>query len=431
LNLTMSVCAKPSPWYAWRRCCCRLRRCTCPLWAGLCSLAAIFVIRKAISSLHGCEMLEHASIWPAQMTMHREWFWSMVHWAGARNVFTVFRWLMPGYSKTHVAALPHGPNTNRRCALTLDDAVGQNSTKFELLLDILDEHTVPATIFIISDAHSQNITGRKLIRRASSAGHELGNHGVLSAPMIHLSKEEFNHSISEWEEFMRSVLQDWPSHKNDMKWFRPPQGLMNSRMEGILEARGYRTVLGDVYSDDAVIYDAKFHKDIITSSTCDGSVLILHLPTGHTSDQTFEILHSTIPSLKGRGFTFVRLTELFAQESHDNAHMCGQCTICTAVLVLMPVMVLVTVVCCVCRRCRLQTQHCLSWRRTEDAHSHPHAGAVTVAVAAEGASMDDVNATENMEKQEGCPSAPQESRAQKVLAEEENCAHGKHSVVSL
>jgi len=133
---------------------------------------------------------------------------------------------------------------------------------------------------------------------------------------------------------MRSVLQDWPSHKNDMKWFRPPQGLMNSRMEGILEARGYRTVLGDVYSDDAVIYDAKFHKDIITSSTCDGSVLILHLPTGHTSDQTFEILHSTIPSLKGRGFTFVRLTELFAQESHDNAHMCGQCTICTAVLVL-------------------------------------------------------------------------------------------------
>jgi len=403
----LHLMAEPSPCYALRRCCCRLRRCTCPLWVGVCTFAAIFAIRKANSSWHGCGMLEHASIWPAQMTMLREWFWSMIHWAGARNVFTVLRWFLPGYSKVHFAALPHQPNTNRRCALTIDDAVGSNSTKFELLLDILDGHDVLATFFVISDAHSHNITGRELIRRASSSGHELGNHGVSTALMTNQSKEEFHHSISEWEKFMRSVLQDWPSQSKDVKWFRPPKGLMNSIMEGVLEARGYRAVLGDVYSDDALIDDAKFHSDIVTSSTCDGSILLLHV-----SDQTFEILHSTIPALKGRGFTFVRLSELFAQESHDNTSMCGQCTICIAVLVLVLVMVLVTVVCHVCRCCRLRILYRLSRRRKADAHSHPHAGAVTgrLPMCKHG----QCECTRENGKQEGYPSALQESCTQKV-----------------
>merc|ERR1711963_154629 len=79
--------------------------------------------------------------------------------------------------------------------------------------------------------------------------------------------------------------------------------------------------------------DPVYHSRIIKSATCDGSIIVIHVPTFEHTMQTFEILRESVPALHSRGFTFVPLSDLVASESKDS-DPCGVCPLCVVLLVL-------------------------------------------------------------------------------------------------
>ena len=76
-----------------------------------------------------------------------------------------------------IFTLPEKKKDPPRICLTIDDVPHKNVTN--LILDLLYEHQVKATFFMISDYGRQN---PDLVQRIVQEGHELGNHGKIRLP---------------------------------------------------------------------------------------------------------------------------------------------------------------------------------------------------------------------------------------------------------
>jgi len=252
--------------------------------------------------------------------------WTAMHWIGLRNLGLLLAWI-PGYDIVRWGA--NGGVNGPRVALTFDDAVGKNSTGMASLLNLLDDHKVPATFFVIANEWTFGQGRPEILAEVSRRGHEIGNHGVEDAAMYAMDAEQVDEALTVWEDKVLPVVHGW--YDSDRKWFRPPQGLMSGAMADVLPRRGYSVVLGDVYSDDYLIQDTEYHARVIKGVTMDGSVIILHCPDRPMRMHTLDILREVIPFLHGRGFQFVRLSELFrGAPQHDEVKR--TCIPCLAVM---------------------------------------------------------------------------------------------------
>lgn len=286
----------------------------------------------AASDGEGCARLP----WPVRPINGgaAEFGWVVLHWLGTRNLLAAVARLFPSYASIFIAAAPRA-EAGWRLALTIDDVLNDNTTGFIDLLALLERHTVPATFFVITNDRllpgTEDAAQRlDLLRRASIAGHEIGNHGLKDSLMSGMDRGMFAAAIAEWERRIRLAVPTWPatwhgngttlqadgatelSNATPSKWFRPPRCVMSPAMVDVLGELGYRVVLGDVYADDWLIGDPPFHERILEGASCDGSVIVLHVPDRPARMQTLEILETSLPRLKARGYTFVRLTDLFA-----------------------------------------------------------------------------------------------------------------------
>jgi len=254
--------------------------------------------------------------------------WTAMHWIGLRNLGLLLAWCVPGYDSVRWGANTRvdGP----KVALTFDDAVGKNSTGIASLLNLLDDHKVPATFFVIANEWTFGQGRPDILAELSRRGHEIGNHGVEDAAMSSMDADQVDKALTVWEDQVLPVVHGW--HDSSFKWFRPPQGMMSGDMAKVLRRRGYSVALGDVYSDDYLLQDTEYHVRVIKGVTTDGSVIILHVPDRPMRMHTLDILREVIPFLHGRGFSFVRLSELFHGDAqHDEAQ--NTCMPCLADMV--------------------------------------------------------------------------------------------------
>jgi len=308
---------------------CLGRRCRCCRRWFCISFVLLFVpgfLRLIYSDVHGCGMMGKSVTLAAPQAP--SWPWFVTHWIGMRNVAVPIQLFIPGYSQALYWARPL--EYGRHCALTIDDFVGPNFYEAERLLDLLRRLNVSATFFVTADKFTTSDQGRQLLRRAFAEGHEIGNHGVIDAPMWMMSRDDVDEAITSWEKAMRSILPRWPAHDADRKWFRPPIGLMSPILSSVLEERGYHIAIADIWSDDTGVDNANFHTRVIESATCDGSIIVLHTPSFPSRLQTLEIINRSVPLLRKRGLAFLRLTDLFAGGSNDQGPGCVNCTYCTA-----------------------------------------------------------------------------------------------------
>jgi peptidoglycan/xylan/chitin deacetylase (PgdA/CDA1 family) len=115
--------------------------------------------------------------------------------------------------------------------LTIDDS----PTDFtEEILDVLKDHNVRATFFVISSL----IEGRQdVMDRIIAEGHEIANHLKYDEPSWLLSTQVFESQLLEWEEIVKPwILTGQEAHY--CKWFRPGQGVLTSSMTAILKKHG-------------------------------------------------------------------------------------------------------------------------------------------------------------------------------------------------
>ncbi len=141
----------------------------------------------------------------------------------------------------HPAAQLFGPTIRRvpescggrAVALTFDD--GPNPTVTPRLLDLLDEHGVRATFFLIG-RFVRACPG--LAREVAARGHSIGNHTDTHPNLIWLSRPRI---AEELQRCHQAIAQSTGSSAT--RWLRPPFGYRGPQLNAVVRLQGYRGVV--------------------------------------------------------------------------------------------------------------------------------------------------------------------------------------------
>lgn len=181
-------------------------------------------------------------------------------------------------------------------ALTFDDGP---SIFTERLLDMLSEHDVKATFFILgSNARIQSET----VSRAFAEGHEIGNHTwdhpLLTEPG--LSDEYIRQQVQWTDDIITQIIGEPSRH------LRPPYGAYNDHVLAIAD------IPFIIWSIDPLDWRDR-DAEIVAARIVDappGAIILAH----DIHETTVDAVPAIIVALKERGINFVTVTKLFAPQ---------------------------------------------------------------------------------------------------------------------
>lgn len=172
-------------------------------------------------------------------------------------------------SQLYGRTLTHGSDPGLM-ALTYDD--GPNDPHTQHLLDVLAEHQVKATFFLIGKYVRQR---PDLVRAIHSAGHVIGNHTESHPNLIFTSPRRVKNEL----ESCSKALQDATGEATS--WFRPPFGGRRPDVLRIARRLGLEPVMWSVTgydwsakSSEAIVN--KVTKQVEARSRKQGEIVLLH-----------------------------------------------------------------------------------------------------------------------------------------------------------
>lgn len=195
-----------------------------------------------------------------------------------------------------------GDTSKQELVLTFDAGYENGCT--EQILDILKQHNVTATFFLVGNYLEQN---PDLVRRMVAEGHTVGNHTYHHRDMSKITDpEEFRRELTAVEELYRNITgEELP------KYYRPPEGVYSAENLEMAQQMGYRTVFWSLaYADwnnqAQPTKEEAFSK--LIPRVHNGAVVLLH----STSKTNAAILDELLTRWKELGYSFVSLDTLFA-----------------------------------------------------------------------------------------------------------------------
>ena len=211
------------------------------------------------------------------------------------------RFLLRELAERHPDVFFFAETDRRVLALTIDDAPHPDLTP--RILDVLAEHGVPATFFVLG----QNIAGNEeLIARMKDAGHELGNHLSRDEASIMLSDEEFAQQLLKVEQMIGPL--------GETKWCRPGSGWFSPDMVQVAHDLGYRCCLGSIYPFDNKLRRPGWIRRTVMDRVFPGAIIVLH-EGGEQRDYIVPLLAELIPDLQAAGYDFLTLSGIQALDA--------------------------------------------------------------------------------------------------------------------
>lgn len=187
-------------------------------------------------------------------------------------------------------------------ALTFDD--GGPAWRVNEILDVLKEAGVRSTFFLLGEWVRANPDE---VRRMAAEGHEIANHSYSHPRFSWLDAAAMREEILAAGEAVREV-----TGREGARFFRPPYGVYNGTLTGLLSELGYRAlVMWDVDSRDWSGLDGATISRQVAGDAAAGSVVLFHLHGAHTA----EALREVIPALRARGYGLTTLGALFGDGS--------------------------------------------------------------------------------------------------------------------
>lgn len=178
-------------------------------------------------------------------------------------------------------------------ALTFDD--GPNPRFTPQILDILYEHQVPATFFLVG----QQMEGQGwLVRKIAASGHEIGNHTNSHPDLTTLEEPQILEEIQKTQDKLREILPDYT-----MKFLRPPYGRQN---ETVCQSSPLPLILWNVDSGDWEEPQAEAIYAAVMENIQDGDIVVFH----DDNPETVKALKQILPALKARGYQFATVSAL-------------------------------------------------------------------------------------------------------------------------
>ena len=191
------------------------------------------------------------------------------------------------------------------CALTFDAAWGNEDT--QQLIDILGEHNIQATFFVVGewvDKYPESV------KALSDAGHEVMNHSSTHPHMTELSTDQMQQEVQACNEKIAAVTGKTPI------LFRPPFGDYNDQVVSTLRGMKMYTIQWDV---DSLDWKNPAPSDIVSrvcSKAQNGSIILFH----NAAVNTPAALPDVIDGLIEQGFSFVPVSKLIYKDSYTMDH---------------------------------------------------------------------------------------------------------------
>ena len=184
-------------------------------------------------------------------------------------------------------------------ALTFDD--GPNTVITPQVLDLLEEHGIVASFFLIA----QNITpeSAEVVRRARTMGCDIENHSVTHGFMNQMSAEQIRDEVRTCTEKIVEITGEAP------KFFRPPFIAVSREMYELIDLT---FICGMGCEDWVPTVTAEERAERVLANAADGQIVLLH--DMQWNQNTVEALKTIIPELKKRGYDFVTVSQVFEQK---------------------------------------------------------------------------------------------------------------------
>lgn len=194
---------------------------------------------------------------------------------------------------------------DRVCALTFDAAWGNEDT--QQLIDILGEHNIQATFFVVGewvDKYPESV------KALSDAGHEVMNHSSTHPHMTELSTDQMQQEVQTCNEKIAAVTGKTPT------LFRPPFGDYNDQVVSTLRGMKMYTIQWDV---DSLDWRNPAPSEIVSrvcSKAQNGSIILFH----NAAKNTPAALPDVIDGLIEQGFSFVPVSKLIYKDNYTMDH---------------------------------------------------------------------------------------------------------------
>ncbi|MCH4561226.1 MULTISPECIES: chitooligosaccharide deacetylase NodB [Mesorhizobium] len=184
----------------------------------------------------------------------------------------------------------------RSVYLTFDD--GPNPIWTPEVLDLLAQHRVPATFFVIG---AEAVDQPELIRRMIADGHEVANHTMTHPDLFECELGEVECEIAGASRAIRLACPE-----ATVRHFRAPYGSWTEEVLATSASAGLAALHWSVDPRDWSRPGADSIVDAVLAGLRPGAIVLLHdgCERNHTEprDQTITALSHLIPSLHDRGF---------------------------------------------------------------------------------------------------------------------------------
>jgi peptidoglycan/xylan/chitin deacetylase (PgdA/CDA1 family) len=191
-------------------------------------------------------------------------------------------------------------------ALTFDDGPAEPTTR--QVLDLLEKHGVLATFFV-SGANAKSHPD--LIADILARGHSIGNHSLNHMPYLMLRGSRTLHrEVAEAQLILRSMGVDALA-------FRPPVGIINPKLPGVLNSLNMFCVTFSCRAFDAG--NRRIHNlaaRILRKVKADDIILLHDVPAPNAGDseQLLAEMEKIIAGIQKKGLRIVPLPELIGRE---------------------------------------------------------------------------------------------------------------------
>src|SRR5438270_172858 len=181
-------------------------------------------------------------------------------------------------------------------ALTFDDGPSEKLTP--RLLDLLSQHHIHATFFVIGENIAQH---PEIVQRAAREGNEIGYNSWSHPNFVKMSDDAIRSQIKRTEEAISSAIGSRPI------LLRPPYGSVTMRQKHFIhDDLGYEIILWDVDPLDWKEPGPNIVSSRILKETRPGSIVLSH----DIHAQTIQAMPATLTELEAKGFKFVTVSEL-------------------------------------------------------------------------------------------------------------------------
>ena len=190
---------------------------------------------------------------------------------------------------------------DKKIAISFDAAWGDEFT--DDILDILDEHKIKTTFFLVAfwiDKYPD------MAKKIHERGHEIGNHSTTHPHMSRLSKEQIANELKTTGDKIEEIT------GKDPVVFRPPFGDYNNLLIETAEELGYSTIQWDLDSLDWKELGVQPVVDRITRNVKKGSIVLFHNNAKHVS----EFLPLVLEKLQEQDYEIVPVSELIYKKDY-------------------------------------------------------------------------------------------------------------------